>query len=150
MDAAVAAALALGAHGVWIGTAFLVAEEGQTHAANKRQILEGRSQDFEVNRYYTGKPSRMFTNAMLEAWQGSGLEPLPMPFQRVLTDDFNASVAAAGREELHANPAGQIAGMVRTVRPAAEIFDDLVRGAVAVIEASHACLGHQRRSRSHG
>ena len=54
----IAAALMLGAQGVWIGTAFLVAEECNIHADNTRQIVQGRSQDFEIRRVYTGKTMR--------------------------------------------------------------------------------------------
>ena len=108
----ITAALSLGAIGVWLGTAFLVAEEGETHEENKQQIIDGHSQQFDPQRWYSGKPSRLFGNDYIKAWEASGLQPLPMPYQRVITDDFNESVAAAGKLELHMNPAGQIAGMI--------------------------------------
>ena len=63
---------------------------------------------------------------MVEAWAKSGLEPLPMPYQKILGDDFNESVAAAGQWELHSNPAGQGAGLLKTCQPASEIFTQLV------------------------
>ena len=130
----IAAALALGAIGAWIGTAFLIAEEGKTYEANKQQIIAGRSQDFEPERYFSAKPSRMFVGEMIQAWRGSELDALPMPFQRVLIDDFNHSVAAAGRYDLHANPAGQIAGMLNEEKPAQEIMDELIRGTVETLD----------------
>jgi nitronate monooxygenase len=130
----VAAALALGAIGVWVGTAFIVADEGETHDENKQQVIDGHSQQFDPQKWYTGKPSRLFGNDYIKAWEASGLDPLPMPWQRVLTDDFNESVAAAGKLELHMNPAGQIAGMITRTRPAAEIMADLVSGTVEALQ----------------
>ena len=130
----IAAALSLGAIGAWIGTAFIVAEEGETHDENKQQIIDGHSQQFDPQRWYSGKPSRLFGNDYIKAWEASGLEPLPMPYQRVITDDFNESVAAAGKLELHMNPAGQIAGMITERKPAKQIMEDLVTGAIATLE----------------
>ena len=130
----VAAALALGAAGVWIGTAFLVAEECDIHEQNKQQIVTGRSQDFDIRRIYTGKTMRSCKNALIEAWDAEGLETLPMPYQKILMDDFNASAAAAGRFDLHSNPAGQSAGLLGAARPARKIFDELVSSAITALE----------------
>jgi len=129
----IAAALMLSAQGVWIGTAFLVAEECNIHADNKRQIVQGRSQDFEIRRVYTGKTMRSYKNAAIVAWDDAGLDPLPMPYQKIMMDDFNAAAAAADRYDLHSNPSGQGAGLLKTVRPAQEIFDDLVSGTISAM-----------------
>ena len=130
----ITAALSLGAIGVWLGTAFLVAEEGETHEENKQQIIDGHSQQFDPQRWYSGKPSRLFGNDYIKAWEASGLDPLPMPYQRVITDDFNESVAVAGKLELHMNPAGQIAGMITERKPAKQIMEELVSGTIATLE----------------
>lgn len=130
----IAAALALGASGVWIGTAFLVAEECAIDEKNKHQIVDGGSHDFDIRRIYTGKTMRSFKNPAVQAWDESGLDPLPMPYQKILMDDFNASAAAAGRHDLHSNPAGQGAGLLRGVRPAADIFNDLVSGTIEALD----------------
>jgi nitronate monooxygenase len=124
----IAAALALGAAGVWIGTAFLVADECEIADAMKEQIINGRAQDFDIQRIYTGKTMRCYRNALVEAWGKSGHDPLPMPYQKILFDDFNESVAKAGRWDLHSNPAGQGAGMLTARKPAQQIFDELVEG----------------------
>ena len=134
----VAAALSLGAIGVWVGTAFIVAEEGETHEENKQQIIDGHSQQFDPQRWYTGKPSRLFGNDYIKAWEASGLGPLPLPYQRVITDDFNESVAAAGKLELHMNPAGQISGMITERKPAKQIMEELVSGTIDVLNETQA------------
>lgn len=129
----VAAALSLGAVGAWVGTAFLVSQECAIHDTHKQQIVDGDSRDFEISRTYTGKTARMFRNEVVEAWTEGELDPLPMPFQKILMDDFNAAARAAGRLEVHSNPAGQASGMLSEVRPAADIMRDLVAGAVEAL-----------------
>jgi len=124
-----AASLALGATAAWIGTAFLLATECAIPEAHKQQILAGRSEDFPVNSIFSGLPMRAYRNALIYAWEAAGLPLLPAPYQKVLMDDFNAAAAAAGRWDLHSNPAGEGAGLLTAIRPAAEIVSDMVDGA---------------------
>ncbi len=124
----VAAALALGAQGAWIGTAFLVADEGGLPDALKDQIVDASTGDMRVSPYWTGKTVRAVNNDVAKAWEESGLPPLPTPHQRVLMEDFKEAAMAAGRFELTMNAGGQGAGMIHRRRPAAEIFADLVEG----------------------
>ncbi len=84
----VAAALALGAQGVWCGTVFLFSDEANLHPHHREQLDLGRSEDFVASRVYTGKPSRTFHNEVHKIWATSGIEPLPMPHQKVLMEDF--------------------------------------------------------------
>lgn len=130
---AVAAALSLGALGAWVGTAFLVADECAIPAQSKAQIIDGSSAQFEVGRVFSGKTMRSYKNEIIKAWEKSGLDPLPMPYQKILMDDFNEAAARAGRWDLHSNPAGQIAGLLKACKPARRIFDELVDGAIASI-----------------
>lgn len=131
----IAAALALGALGVWVGTAFLVAEECGIADVSKDAIVRSRSQDFEISRVYSGKTMRNLKSEIIDAWQNSGLEPLPMPYQVVLMDDFNAAVEHAGKMELYNTPAGQVGGMVTARKPAREIMRDLVEGTERALAA---------------
>jgi NAD(P)H-dependent flavin oxidoreductase YrpB (nitropropane dioxygenase family) len=129
----VAAALALGAIGAWVGTAFLLAEESAIGEAKQKAILDGRSEDFEIRRVYTGKTMRGAKTSVIEAWDRSGLEPLPMPYQKIMMDDFNESAVRAGREDLISNPAGQIGGMLHERKPARQIMEELVLGAIETV-----------------
>jgi len=134
----VAGALSLGAAGVWVGTAFLASDECDIHNEHKRQIAEGRSQDFDIRKVYTGKTMRSFKNDAIKAWDDAGLNTLPMPYQKILMDDFNSAAAAADRYDLHSNPAGQGAGGIGSIRPAADIMADLVTGAIEALNAVNA------------
>lgn len=131
---AVVAALALGAVGAWVGTAFLLAEECRIFAEHQAEIARGSAEDFVVTRAYTGKTARDYRNPVIEAWEKSGLAPLPMPLQGVLMDDFVAAAEAAGRPELINNPAGQIGGMLTRKRPARQILLSMVEEAEAVLD----------------
>lgn len=134
----IAAALSLGAIGVWLGTAFLVAEESAIGAVKQQAILDGRSQDFEIRRVYTGKTMRGRTTAVTEAWDASSLDPLPMPYQKIMMDDFNEAAMRAGRDDLVSNPSGQIGGMLNERKPAAEIMERLVRGTIETMRGLQA------------
>lgn len=129
----IAASLALGAVGVWIGTAFLVAEECQISPAMKKQIIKSSADDFDITRYNSGKSQRCYQNVILQAWKKSGLEPAPYPYQQILMSDFNAAASRANRWDLHANPAGQGAGMLTEIKPAREIMKDLVEGTIKAL-----------------
>lgn len=135
------AALALGCVGAWVGTAFLLSEESRIHLEHKRQIADARSEDFVVTRAYTGKTGRDFRNDVIRRWEASGLEALPMPLQSLVMEDLLHSAARAGRYDLLNNPAGQVGGMLDTVRPAREIFSDLVEGARRTLGALSAMAG---------
>jgi nitronate monooxygenase len=124
----VAAALALGAQGVWVGTAFMFAHEADIPEVHRRQLEQARSEDLVISRAYTGKTARTFKNAVMQAWTDSGLDPLPTPYQWVLMDDLVAAAEAADRQELVNLPAGQGAGMLKARRPAREIVAELAQG----------------------
>jgi len=130
----VAAALALGAVGVWIGTAFLVADECEIPDKNKERILLAASEDFVVSRSFTGKTARSCRNPIVEAWEESGLTPLPMPLQGILMGDLLEAARRAGRDELLHNPSGQVGGMLTERKPAARIMTELVRETIEVLE----------------
>lgn len=128
------AGLALGAVGVWVGTAFLLAEESNVHAAHQDEIIRGSAEDFVVTRAYTGKTARDYQNEVIRLWEASGLPALPMPLQGILMGDFVAAAEAAGRIDLVNNPVGQIGGMLKARRPAREIMMTMVHEAEAVLE----------------
>jgi len=129
----IAAALTLGAIGVWMGTAFLVAEECGLPNVVKDDIIDGKATDFRVSQAWTGKTLRAKRSVITDAWAEAGLEPLPSPHQRVLMEDFLSAAIDAGRWDLYMNAAGQGAGMLGERRPAAEIVADLAAGTVKAL-----------------
>ena len=130
----IAAMLALGAQGVWMGTAFLMSEESRLYTEHKGEIAATASEHFVVTRAYTGKPARDVRNVFIERWEKSGLPALQMPLQWVLLREFRAAALAAGRYDLINNPSGQGGGRINTVRPAHEIFEGLIAEAGATFD----------------
>lgn len=136
----VVAALALGAQAVWCGTVFLFADEANLHPVHREQIDRGRSEDFVSSRVFTGKTSRTFSNAVHKVWANAEIEPLQMPHQKVLMEDFLDAARKAGRVDIVGNPCGQIAGMLRGRRPAAEIVAQMAAETEAVIRRTSSIL----------
>ncbi|MCZ7587698.1 MAG: nitronate monooxygenase [Gaiella sp.] len=121
----VAAALALGAEGVQLGTAFLGCPEGGT-AMLQRSALAGSADASVVSRAYSGRHARLVRTRLVEAVERSGVDPLPYPLQAVITADIRAAALEAGRADLLLVLAGQGAAGLREL-PAAELVQTLVR-----------------------
>ncbi len=130
---ALAGAIAMGAVGGWVGSAFLVSEEANQPDLQKQRILDAEAEDTVVTRLYSGKTMRNISNPLIEAWESSGLHALPMGLQGALIRDLQYSIAEAGRNELLMNAAGQTAGMLKTLRPAKEIMADMVGEAAEIL-----------------
>ena len=129
----VAAALALGAQGVWIGTRLLATPEAQTSAAHKERVLTLNDEDTVVSRAYSGKPSRVIRNTFTRLWRQHEGDILPMPAQRMWMEPIAARARVAGIIDIGNFPTGQVAGLVREIKPAGEVIRELVRDTVDVI-----------------
>jgi nitronate monooxygenase len=135
-----AAALALGAEGAWVGTAFLATEESGIPAFQKRALVEGDASSTAVSRCMTGKPVRLLRGKWVSAWEESGLEALPMPFQPIVAAPVSTAACLAERADVDPGIAGQGVGLVREVRPASAVLRDLVEGAERALRAAAAGL----------
>lgn len=131
----VAAALALGASGVWMGSYWLTTSEYKLGAAAhgpssiQRALLGASSSDTVRSRIYSGKPARLLKTKWTEAWSKPvAPEPLPMPLQNILVSEAHQRMSAADDPEAVAMPVGQVVGRMNEIRPVAEIMADLVRG----------------------
>ncbi len=133
---ALAGVLAMGAVGAWCGTAFLVSEEANQPDIQKQRILDAAAEDTVVTRLYSGKTMRNINNPLIEAWERSGLDGLPMGMQGLLIRDLTYSIREAGRNELLMNAAGQTSGMLKKKRPAKEILEEIVGEAAEILASS--------------
>jgi len=79
-----------------------------------------------VSRSITGKPARMIRNKWADAWVAAGKEPLPMPYQSMISGLVMAAGIQARRKDVLPGFAGQGIGLIHAVRPAAEVMADLV------------------------
>ncbi|MBV9445292.1 MAG: nitronate monooxygenase [Streptosporangiaceae bacterium] len=127
----IAAALALGAAGVWMGSAWLVTREYEVGtAALRTALINASSSDTVRSRIYSGKPARLLRNRWTQAWSEPGApDPLPMPLQNVLVAEAHRRLMESGDPDVIPMPAGQIIGRLTEVRPVADVIADLVREA---------------------
>jgi NAD(P)H-dependent flavin oxidoreductase YrpB (nitropropane dioxygenase family) len=125
----IAAALALGAQGVWSGSLWLTVEEADIPPAQKQQLLDATSRDTVRSRSFTGKPCRMIRSDWTDAWeQPDAPDPLPMPLQYMVSGDCVArgSRYADKATKVMFNPVGQVVGQLNTVRKARDVMQELV------------------------
>jgi nitronate monooxygenase len=123
----VAAAFALGAEGVQMGTVFLACEESGAILLHREAILSGRAGHTALTRGFTGRLARGIHNELLEAMNQPGVEVLPYPLQRVLMRSLALPAQRAGKSELLALWAGQSASLARCGR-VEELLQSLVAG----------------------
>jgi NAD(P)H-dependent flavin oxidoreductase YrpB (nitropropane dioxygenase family) len=136
--AQIAAGLASGAQGAWIGTRFIATEEATAHINHKRGIVEAGENGTQVSRCYTGKPSRILRNVVQERWKGHEHEILPMPWQAMRIEKLVQPALTHGRVDLANFPTGQGAGMVDDIPPAGELVRRLVAETVEAIRQANA------------
>ncbi len=128
-----AAAMALGAQGVWCGSVWLTTEEAETHPAVKQKMLAASSSDTIRSRSRTGKHARQLKSAWTEEWENPATPmPLGMPAQPLLINeaiariDRAAHTSGTGAEKLANYFVGQIVGTMNTSKPAAQVVFEMI------------------------
>ena len=132
-----AAALALGAQGVWTGSLWLTVEEADTPPAQKQKLLEAGSRDTVRSRSWTGKPCRMLRNEWTDAWEDpENPKPLGMPLQFMVTGEMVARAHhyADKAQDVAFNPVGQIVGRMDKVQTTRELIYDIVEECIESTE----------------
>jgi NAD(P)H-dependent flavin oxidoreductase YrpB (nitropropane dioxygenase family) len=126
----VAAALSLGAQGVWLGSIWLTTTEADLHSpALTRKLLAAGSGDTVRSRALTGKPARQLRTEWTDAWDdANGPGTLPMPLQGLLVAEAVSRIQKYEVEPLLGTPVGQIVGRMTSERSVQAVFDDLTRG----------------------
>jgi len=142
-----AAAMALGASGVWCGSVWLTTEEAETHPVVKSKMLAASSGDTLRSRSITGKPARMLRTAWTDEWDRADTpEPLGMPLQPMLTSAVMERINRAahregsGAEELATYFVGQVVGTMNRTRGAGQVVLDMVEEFIDAAEAVAAQL----------
>lgn len=122
----VAAAFALGASGVQVGTAFLATAESAANAAHRTAIRSTAAEETVLTRAMSGRLARGARNRAVRAIEASGTIA-PFPMQNWLTGRFRAAAAQQDLGELQSLWMGQAAPLVGE-RTAAETFAELLAG----------------------
>ncbi len=133
-----AAALAMGAEGVWTGTIWLATHESETEQFLKQRLIEAQAEDAVQTRASSGKPMRQLRSKWSEAWAAPDAPtPLPMPLQPMLVADIEAGIREARKEDWRYTPAGQSVVGVDRVQPAAELVYSMVEEALDQLGGLH-------------
>jgi len=134
-----AAALTLGADGVWVGTRFIATPEAHAVPGYKDALLGLGEDGTVVTRAYTGKTCRVVRNRYTEAFDTSGGTPEPFPYQVLKSIEDGANHLGGGPHtsdidpEREFFPAGQGAGSIVEVVPAADLVERFVADAEAAL-----------------
>ncbi|MHB9096045.1 MAG: enoyl-[acyl-carrier-protein] reductase FabK [Eubacteriales bacterium] len=127
------AALALGAVGVQIGTRFMCAEECEIHNNIKQMILKAKDRDTSVSGRSTGHPIRALKNKLTKHYEELEKKCAPIEELELLGIGRLRAAMIEGDSETGTVACGQIAGMVKEIKPAQEIIDEIMEGANVVL-----------------
>ena len=145
-----AAAIALGAQGVWTGSVWLTTEEAETHPVVKQKFLAAQSSDTVRSRSLTGKPARMLRSAWTDEWERDDTpDPLAMPLQTALVADAQMRIQRAahhegsGSEQLANYFVGQVVGSLDRVKPARQVVLDMIDEYIDAAAAIQRAMGDE-------
>jgi NAD(P)H-dependent flavin oxidoreductase YrpB (nitropropane dioxygenase family) len=136
----IAAAIALGAAGVWTGSVWLMTEESETDATVREKFAAASSADTMRSRVRTGKLARQLRSAWHDEWESPDSPgALPMPLMEMISDSAFQKIgqaAAAGSPEAYSLQSyfvGQAVGMLGSVRPAAEVVYSMIESYIEAV-----------------
>jgi NAD(P)H-dependent flavin oxidoreductase YrpB (nitropropane dioxygenase family) len=130
-----AAALCLGASGVWTGTLWLASRESDIDMIIKERLLAATVEDTSYGTSISGMTMRVLKCPWTEEWaKPEAPAVLPAPYQMLLSSDYIQGANDNRREDLMTEAAGQGVGFVTSMKPARQILFDLVEEALATFE----------------
>ena len=133
----IAAALGMGAQGVWTGSIWLAVEEAEASPEQMGSYFAASSRDTVRSRSWTGKPCRMLKNDWTEAWEGEeSPEPLGMPLQGMLVSEAMTRVHRypGQAQRVAFNPVGQIVGAMNQKMAVRDVIYTLVEEYVDAVD----------------
>jgi len=137
-----AAALALGAQGVWCGSVWLGTVESETDPMVKRRIFASGSKDAVITKSMTGKTMRAVRSGWTDAWGRPDAPPtLQMPLQSVMVAEALTRIRRSGSYELTSYPAGQVIGQMHGETSVRQVFNDLLTQYAETLERLESISG---------
>lgn len=134
-----AAALAAGCQGAWIGTRYLATPEAEVHAAAKERVLAAGTTDTVITKAYSGKSMRVLRNELTDEWDAK--PTLPFPLQLAATEGLARRGLEAGEVQRGAVQAGQGVGLVDRIEPAGDLTRRIAAEAETLLRAAATLLG---------
>jgi NAD(P)H-dependent flavin oxidoreductase YrpB (nitropropane dioxygenase family) len=145
-----AMALALGASAVWVGTRFICAEEAGAPPHHQQAVMSAGYHDTVRTLVFTGRPLRVKKNAYIHQWEterreeqekllAQGTVPVQQDIDAASAGELknvDAQTVAEGRPLLM----GQVAGAIEDIKPAKQIIEEMMVGAVQILQKNHALI----------
>jgi enoyl-[acyl-carrier protein] reductase II len=143
----IAAALTLGAQGVVVGTRFIATPEARASQVYRESIVKAHEDSTIRTRCYTGKPCRVLRTGYALEWEKDPSKIKPFPQQAMISRQ-NGVMDFAGEDggtdaDRTFMPTGQGAGLIHEIKPAAEVFADLVRETIEALRSAQALLADE-------
>lgn len=130
-----AAALALGAEGIWCGSIWLGTRESEVDPDLKSKLFEAQSDDAVQTRSLTGKPCRALKSLYTQAWEQPGApRTLPMPLQTLLWTELRLRAQRAHARDWMTYPVGQIVGDMHAETSVREVVHGLLEEFLISVE----------------
>ncbi|KAI7569658.1 hypothetical protein KC317_g3136 [Hortaea werneckii] len=134
-----AAMLAFGAQGAWVGTRFVASAEAGCSQLHKEAVVSAAFEDTMRTLVVSGRPLRVRVNDYIRSWEMERPEEVKrlcesgvVPLQKDMDEDREVDIPFL---------MGQVAGVIGEVKPAREIMQDMVRECVDVLQAQQGYLG---------
>ncbi|WP_160108199.1 nitronate monooxygenase [Pseudomonas izuensis] len=137
-----AAAMAMGAEGVWCGSIWLGTDKSELAPEMKQRLFDARSEEAIQSRVMTGKPCRMLRSKLTEAFEQPGApKPLPMPLQTISVYETRTRIERAHAVDYMSHPVGQIVGDMHGETTVKEIFYNMLSEYLDATERLQALVG---------
>ena len=149
--AQIAAALTLGAQGVIVGTRFIATPEADANDVYRNSIVAARDDSTMRTKCYTGKPCRVSRTAYALEWELDPSKIKPFP-EQAMTSQRNGVMTFREHDAANADatrtfmPTGQGAGLIDDIKPAAQVFADLLRETEDALRAAQKLMSGTSRA----
>lgn len=131
-----AAALALGAGGVWCGSIWLGTKESDFLPEEKQALFDARAEDAIRSNSRTGKPVRVLRSKLTEAWEQPGAPPyLPMPLQTLASMEARLRIARGRAKAFMSPPVGQIVHALSQETTVRQVVQDMMMEFADAVES---------------
>ena len=148
-----AAAMALGAQGIWTGSVWLGVRESDTSPLVKQKLFHARPKDAVRSRSLSGKSARLLRTAWTDAWERDDCPgTLPMPLQYMACAEAQTRIMLAARKqgakarELVGMPVGQVVGRMTEEKATAEVMYEFIDEFVETVDRLQGMLAAAQKS----
>lgn len=137
-----AAALALGADGIWCGSIWLGTAQSEVFPMMKQRLFEANSEDAIQTRALTGKPCRALKSNFTEAWDREGApRPLPMPLQSLVGSEARLRIQRGQAKDWMTYPVGQIVGDMKSDTSVRNVIQKMLAEFLDSVERLNTLVG---------